>query len=487
MGTFIAASRRTATHALSLIMGMAAVAWVLFIVGRYIGLVSSADSMLGSGQPEKVRIADYFILAAIVVLGLGALSAKRKLAPLRDSSQPCSSLVKPVSLLSSLTLIVSVALAATTVFSTFIGGLYVGSEEAILLARMMNLYVPIVLYTALVLALILAGFVFLPSSPMVQAHTVGTSQEPIAGDRAMPDESLSTQVPPVLVDTMSTREPRSGRRLTGLAYATPIISVAFALILGLIVYDLTRTALHVWIWVAIFAIVGAGIFTGAYFADRSRGSHGISAPVVAGARNLNFVLTVIFAIVVTSMSLGYGSSAVSELQISPSLSFSVYGASEKSENLDGEGATIDEPQISLWGYDLKRGSEVVVIADPGSEEILKVRVSSDRWVSAEQLLPETLVPAEYVFIARAEAADGVSLEISLPVIVKENGGIELPSTDSVNSQSEKSRLLPVTASWLLGDLLPAGVLLALGIGLVFGTIFVRHPEGPVDTLRHPNP
>lgn len=469
MDTFTTASRRTATRTLSLIMGSAAIAWVLFVIARYVTLVSSAGSMEEYGQPEQIRVADYVTFAAIAILGLGALFAKRSLARLRASIEPCSALVKPVSLLASLMLIITSALAAWTVVFTFMSGFNASPDQTIPLARMMNLYLPIVLYTALVVILILAGFVFLPSALQQQIYASNTSQAPISAAQQEPGD---TRQEPELA-------PRSGRRTAGLAYAIPIIDIAFALILGLIVYDLTRTALQVWIWVAIFAIVGAGILTGTLFATRSRGSSDISAPVVTGAKNLNFVLAVIFAVVVTSMSLGYSSLAFSKLNISPSLSLSVYTNSEKFEESQGETITVDNPQFSLWGSDLKEGTEVVVTVEPSGEEFIRARVGHNRWVNSEEAWDKNLAPGEYKFIARAEAADGVPLDVSLTATVRENGDVDFPADGTAYSGTEKNRLLAISAGWLFGDLLPAGVLLALGIALVSSTITVRNPDRPV--------
>ncbi len=463
-------------------MGAAAVAWVLFIIANYVSLVSSANSMWEYEQAEKVRIASFIMLAAVIILGLGALFAKRKLAPLRTAAELRSTLVSPVSRLASLMLIVAAVIAAWTVFFTFMDGLDAGSGDVLPLVRLMNLYLPIVLYTVLVVTLILAGFVFLPSGSKRQAHTseerrgqsVDAGQAPGATQAISSDQGSATRAPSPRADV--TPKPQAGRRTAGFAYAVPIVAVAFALILGLIVYDLTRTALQVWIWVAIFVIVGAGILAGTVFANRSRGSNEISAPVVTGAKNLNFVLTVIFAVVVASMSLGYSSLAVTGLRISPSLSLSVYSESEKYGQPEGDTVTIGKPQLSLWGSDLKRGSEAVVVIDPDGTEIMRARVDRNRWANVDKTVPENLAPGTYAFIARAEAVDGVPLEISLPATVKENGDVSFPSSASVSSDTEKSRLLPVTVGWLLGDLLPAGVLLGLGIGLVSGTILVRNPE-----------
>lgn len=474
MNTFTAVTRRTATRTLNLVMGAAAIAWVLFVVACYIDLTGSTGSMWNHSQPQQIRAAGYVMLAAIVVLGLGALFSKRSLAPLRASIDPPSALVGPVSRFSSLMLIISAALAAWMVFVTFMSGLNAEPNGTAALARMMNLYLPIVLYTALVITLILAGFVFLPSG---SKRHIPTSENPQALTSEKRQETADT--PRSGAEPGSGAEPRSGRRTTGLAYAVPIVATAFALILGLIIYDLTRDSLQVWIWVAIFAIVGTGVFMGTVFASRGHASHDVSAPVLTGAKNLNFVLTIIFAFIVASMSLGYGSSAVQQLLVSPSLTLSAYNNSDKyTESVDGS-TTINGPSLSLWGSDLKRGSDVTVVMEPGDKEVVRVHVDRNRWANADEVWPENLTPGTYEFTAQAEAADGVPLDVSLTATVKENGDVDFPADGTAHFGTEKSRLLAISAGWLFGDLLPAGVLLALGIGLVSGTILVRNPERPV--------
>lgn len=110
---------------------------------------------------------------------------------------------------------------------------------------------------------------------------------------------------------------------------------------------------------------------------------------------------------------------------------------------------------------------------------MRVQVGHDRWVNGEKEFSEDLSPGEYKFIARAKATDGLPLEVTLPATVQDNGDFQFPTDGSAGYWTQKGRLLPVTAGWLLSDLLPAGVLLALGIALVSGTIAVRNPDRPI--------
>ena len=441
-------TRSASTRALVFVMGAAVIAWVLFIIARYIALVSSAGPLLDDSQPERVRISDYVTLAAIVVLGIGALLAKRRLAAIRASDEPRGRLVDAVSRFSSLMLIVAAALTAWAVIFTFMNGFFAGPEERDPVVRLFNLYVPIVLYAALLVALILAGFVFL--APAVRPETAEPESGPPAAAHA------------------------GGQRTTGLAYATPIIAAAIALILGLVVYDLTHTALQVWIWVVIFVIVGAGILAGTALAARSAGASDVAAPVVAGAKTLNFVLAILFAVVVASMSLGYGASAVAQLNVSPGLSLSAYGNSEKYGDDGSQDVTMNDVTVSLWGNDLQRGSTVTVTLEPGDSELLSTRVSAERWVSDEKKWPDDLTAGAYELTAAATATDGAAIEITLAATVLDSGEVRFPHGSSAYFNTDTSRLLPASTGWFFGDLLPAGVLLVLGIAMIWTTLIARN-------------
>ncbi|MFC7766880.1 hypothetical protein [Leucobacter soli] len=317
---------RIAIRCLALILGSAALAWLLFVAGQYVRLVEVSGPSQYDLQPERVTLAQYFYVAAVVVLGLGALFAKRRLAGLGAVSADRSTLVGPVSSFSGLVLIVASAIAVWAVLVLFLGGFFGVTEggDPAPVARIVNLYVPIVLYTALVVTLILLGFVFPPPrAKHAPSADSGTTAAPAATPAAAPAESI----PPtgahaagtVAADAQAATDAQhgDGQRAVALAFATPIIAAAVALVLGLIVYDVTRTALEVWIWVVILVIIAFGVLVGTRLARRGADERGAQAPIVAGATTLNFVLVIVFAIAAAGMSLGYAASAVSSLNVSP--------------------------------------------------------------------------------------------------------------------------------------------------------------------------
>jgi uncharacterized protein YacL len=107
----------------------------------------------------------------------------------------------------------------------------------------------------------------------------------------------------------------------GLGYAVPIIFTAIAIIFGLVVYDVTRTDLQVWVWVIIQVIIVSGILLGTRFSTKAKSAKQASPrprpTLAAGASNLNFVLSIIFGVTVSIMSFSFGAAAIELLRVYP--------------------------------------------------------------------------------------------------------------------------------------------------------------------------
>ena len=113
---------------------------------------------------------------------------------------------------------------------------------------------------------------------------------------------------------------KSAQRNLGLGYATPIVGGVVALLLGLIIVDITHTNLDIWIWVLIQFILGTGLVLGTRFATAAYNFSLTSAKRVGatrGARNLNLVLGIIWSAIVTIMAFVKGSDAVQRMVIYP--------------------------------------------------------------------------------------------------------------------------------------------------------------------------
>jgi hypothetical protein len=101
----------------------------------------------------------------------------------------------------------------------------------------------------------------------------------------------------------------------------PIIFTAIAIIFGLVVYDVTRTDLQVWVWVIIQVIIVSGILLGTRFSTKAKSAKAAPprtrATLAAGAANLNFVLSIVFGVTVSIMSFGFGAAGIEKLRVYP--------------------------------------------------------------------------------------------------------------------------------------------------------------------------
>jgi MFS family permease len=189
--------------------------------------------------------------------------------------------------LNNLAVIVALVAGAIYAIGNFLGAFNnYDSRDVPALIRIFGVYVPIVLATIMVVTLILFAFVFRQDAPDLE-------------------------------NTEKDEERAKLQRYIGLAYASPIIGTAIAVILGLVVYDTTRTNLDVWIWVVIQAIIATSIIIGTSFAAKVRLARPLEPrPKLRGiaAVNLNLVITIVFGVVVTIMSFTFGASAVDELR-----------------------------------------------------------------------------------------------------------------------------------------------------------------------------
>jgi signal transduction histidine kinase len=99
-------------------------------------------------------------------------------------------------------------------------------------------------------------------------------------------------------------------------FVVPIIGAVVALLLGLMIVDITHTNLDIWVWVLIHLILGFGFIWGTHAATKSFNfdlAHNVANGAAKGARNLNLVLGIIWSAIVTLMSFAKGGEAVSSL------------------------------------------------------------------------------------------------------------------------------------------------------------------------------
>ena len=261
--------------------------WILFMLGSYIDLAAPETQWVEGGPiyPEPtIQWQVYIFLLGITVFALVALRSLHQAVGLRVSWE--NPLAKSAHRFANLGVILSLVAGAVFAVGNFLGAWnsYDLRDEPVWM-RLINVYLPIVLATILVVYTLLSAFVFRKNAPDIPE---GEKDE----DRA------------------------KLQRAVGLAYAVPVIGTAIAIIFGLTVYDITKTSLDAWIWVIIQAIIGFSIILGTTFAARARSARALpprERKSGVAAVNLNFVLSIVFAVVVLIMAFSLGFAGVDSL------------------------------------------------------------------------------------------------------------------------------------------------------------------------------
>ncbi|MCX8530704.1 MAG: hypothetical protein ORN27_11670, partial [Rhodoluna sp.] len=232
----------------------------------------------------------YLFLVAIAGFSLAAVRGQSLAIKSRGELGESHQLARAAHRFSTLAVVIGLAFGAIYAIGNFMGAFgYSSSSAQNAGIRFLDVYLPILLATGLVVYVILRAFVF----------REGEHQE---GER---DKRGLTEA----------------QKALGLGYAMPIITTAIAIILGLVVYDVTKTTLQVWVWVLIQVIVVAGVIQGTRFAAKAKQGK-VRPPrerrvLAAGAAGLNFVLSIVFGGVVSIMAFSYGGAAIDKLQRFP--------------------------------------------------------------------------------------------------------------------------------------------------------------------------
>lgn len=288
MNRFPLANRALALPLIGLVF-----AWWFFMMASLAEIYIPYDRYDQNGKLvyhyDGITVPPYLYLLGIAVFTVAALIAQGWAIRAIEKEGENDALARSAYRFSNLGLVLG--LGASTIFAigNFMGGFNSnGARTEDLLVRFFNLYVPIILATALVVTVILRAFVF--RSGHAEEKTESGKPKLSAAQKAL-----------------------------ALGYATPILATTVAIILGLFVYDVTKTNLQTWVWVIIIAIVGAGIILGTRFANKARAAK--PAPpkprtaLAAGAATLNFVLSIVFGGVVSLMAFSLGQQAINLLRV----------------------------------------------------------------------------------------------------------------------------------------------------------------------------
>jgi hypothetical protein len=252
--------------------------WALFMLGQWVSMV--AQDRVNYGPNQSV----YVFFLALAVAAVSSLVAQGWAIKAHDASDG-SGIERAAHRFTNLALVLSLGSLVIFIFGNFMGS-FNDSQNIDLTRNLLLVYLPILLATGLVIYVVLKAFVFQRKAEVAEGEN----------------------------------KPRLSAEQKALAYgyAIPILTTAFAIILGLAVYDITRTSLQIWVWVIIIAIVGYGIVMGTHFASKARAARPTppkpKTALAAGAANLNFVLSIVFGGVVSIMAFIFGSEAINKLQ-----------------------------------------------------------------------------------------------------------------------------------------------------------------------------
>lgn len=305
--------------------------WLFFMGAQYSELFYPWPEYGMNGEylgPEPtVHLSTYLFLLGLVTIASLSLIGQR--IALRQRSIEDTKFAMAAHRFTNLAVILSLVGGAIYAIGTFLGAFNNYSErDATPLVRIFGVYVPIILAAALVVTVLLFAFVFRQDAPDLP--------------HAEKDEDRAAL-----------------QRAIGLAYATPIIGTAIAIIFGLIVYDTTKTDLDVWIWVVIQLIIVTSILTGTRYAARARLARPLpprQRQTGAAAVNLNLVLTIVFGAVVGMMAFTFGFSAIENLR-----------------NYDVNPITVNAPSASWFLEDLLPAIALLLLVTFGLYRSLLLR------------------------------------------------------------------------------------------------------------------
>ena len=263
------------------------IAWLGMVLANYAQLFEAPDysnyGELTRGIDSLTRPSTYIFLIALAGFALFSGLAYR-LADHEVAKKVKGSL--PVFRFTTVSVIVALVSLAIFAISAFFASFNAFGPDKGIVDQLLGIYLPIVLAAAICVVLLLSATVYRKSEVKVAAVT---------------------------------KEQKRAKREAALAFVYPIVGTTIALIIGLAVYSARRENPQVWIWVLILAIVGGSIAMGTIYAARTKTSAPkarAAAPKKTGsaALSLNFVLVVIFVVVVTLMSFTFGIAAVQELR-----------------------------------------------------------------------------------------------------------------------------------------------------------------------------
>lgn len=329
-----------------------------------------------TGQQNQFHLSTYLFLVGTALLGLSAVTARSMSRSLESTR-----LERAVRGFSLVAVFVALIICAIFGVGTFTSNFmntsisYDGEPAArpSELMRVFNVYLPILLDAAVMVFVIIKAFV----NKVDEDETDSVAPNPDAAiERVSADTVSPSETAAAATDSAAAKPVVSAsraQRSLGLGYAVPIIGAVTALLLGLIIADLTRTNLDIWLWVLIQAILGAGMVLGTRFATLAFNysiSAGRRVGATKGARNLNLVLGIIWSAVVIVMSFSKASEAVNKLLVWPK---QVISKAPGTETMPVKGPTIEPVTSVAFLQDFLPAFVLILLAVVGTYLLLAER------------------------------------------------------------------------------------------------------------------
>jgi len=441
-----------AKRAILIVLVSVVAAWLLAMAASFSDLFVTPVYVDGiyRGDDPAVSPSIYLVFAAVAVVAIAVVVAQRLAIRARIHEGVDALLPRAAHRFTTLMIVIVLATAAILAVAAFFSGFPGRSETAGATVRILGTYLPILAYTAVIVTVLLVGFVFrkdsLPKSAVASKQSTGEADQGLVESSPNP-------------------------RLLGGAYAVPIVAIAVALVFGLIVYDLTYTRLELWIWVIIHVIVATGIVAGTVFAERAMaGSADRSSTrsrITRSAGALNFVLSIVFIAVVSVMGFSTGANQITNLRISPSLSVEIF---------PGPSDLVSDAVVSVNGWDLTPDSVVIVTLEPAGQVIITGEVGGYRDFYGQENLPASLPPGDYVVEATGTAIGGTEITRTARFSVNDDNTVEMKSLAGFGWYQSETTVLSPSFSWGIRELLPAGTMLVIGLATTYLTLTARNRE-----------
>lgn len=456
-------TRKAIRSALILILGSALVAWLLFVTANIADIAAqsgkTSDQLWGPDAETLIYPSRYLIFAAIAVFAIGALIAKKLMIKACNGDKEISRLAKPALRFANSAIIVGLSLAVFAAITVFLGSFTNSNDDVEASIRIFEAYLPIILYTVLIVFVLLSGFVF-SRTPISSSSLADSKEEQVVEDS---DQHL-----------------KESQKNVGVSFSVPIVAVAVALIFGLIVYDLTKTSLEVWIWVIIQTIVSAGIIIGTIYAAKSLKALKVSgkprAGVAVGAQNLNYILSILFVVVVTLMSLSYGASASDQLRVQHNLSISVYSTNPSDFKGNAEIVEIKGASIYVSGTGLQSGSTGELEISAMEKTLGQEKVDSHGFLNITEPFPADLSQGDIIITVKSFDSEGQEVDLDLAATINSDKTVSFQNGSNSFFESDGVKLGKLTMQWALKDLLPGLLLLLLVLVTIQITITSRNKD-----------